>query len=96
MRSSLKVIITVGELQYEVVQTNSFCYRSLDHDLTPRLSAVSPRHAAAGTVLKLEGANFGEAVEDYTNIYVGKGRPPQGGNIDTGCLLYTSPSPRDS
>ena len=55
LRSSLKVIITVGELQYEVVQTNSFCYRSLDHDLTPRLSAVSPRHAAAGTVLKLEG-----------------------------------------
>ena len=34
-------------------------------------------------MLQLLGENLGEAVEDYTNI-VGAGRPPQGGNIDTG------------
>ena len=61
-----------------------FRYRATDHSYSPRLASITPRHAGAGDVLLLHGDNFGGAIDDYTNIYVGAGRPPQGGNIDTG------------
>ena len=82
----LDVRVTVTEGEFAATATCAGCYafRPSSHASAPRLTSVSPRHAGAGDVLQLLGENLGEAVEDYTNIYVGAGRPPQGGNIDTG------------
>ena len=51
------------------------------------LAAAHEHHAAPrGRERRAAAARrqLGGAIEDYTNIYVGVGRPPQGGNIDTG------------
>eukprot|EP01046_Picozoa_sp_COSAG06_P000498 COSAG06_NODE_14_length_35011_cov_20.984132_1_plen_3931_part_10 len=52
--------------------------------LNPTLLGVEPRHITAGGALSLTGSRFGNDIKDYRVVYVGTGRPPIGGNIDTG------------
>ena len=84
--SWLDVRVTIDESvqTYEAVCSGCFAYKATSESRSPVLESITPRHQGAGGVLLVRGANFGEAVEDYYNIYVGVGRPPQGGNIDTG------------
>lgn len=44
----------------------------------------------AGDVVTLFGQNLGQSVVDYRMIYVGVGRPPQGGNINDGSSASTT------
>ena len=82
----LNVVVTIDESteEFEVVCSNCFAYKATSDASSPRLTSITPRHAGANEVLLVHGDNFGSAIDDYTNIYVGAGRPPQGGNIDTG------------
>lgn len=54
------------------------------------MTKVSPRHAMAGDVVTFFGQNLGHSVVDYRMIYVGVGRPPQGGNINDGSSASTT------
>ncbi len=52
--------------------------------INPTLLGVSPQQIPADSTLSLTGSRFGNAIKDYRVVYVGAGRPPIGGNIDTG------------
>ena len=83
---ALDVVLTIDESTETHVVTCAGCfrYRATSHASTPKLTRIAPRHAPAGGVLELRGEALGGSIDDYRNIYVGDGRPPQGGNIDTG------------
>jgi len=62
---------------------NSVTFRPVSWAGVPKLSSVFPTYGQAGSIVTITGASFGRTIKDYRGIYVTKGRPPQGGNIDT-------------
>ena len=70
-----------------MTKENAFYYISKDDNLSPKFKAVEPRHAMAGDVLTMYGEALGESVVDYRMVYVGPGRPPQGGNVENGVIV---------
>ena len=55
-----------------------------DSHLNPTLLGVHPRQITADDPLSLTGSRFGNDIKGYRVVYVGAGRPPIGGNVDTG------------
>ena len=66
---------------YDLIKENCFQYLSSTVSGVPRLTHIYPRHAAAGSGIALRGHHLGRYVSEYRTIYIGAGRPPQGGNI---------------
>ncbi|KAH8075485.1 hypothetical protein JL721_1495 [Aureococcus anophagefferens] len=78
------VVVEDSISTYDLEMANAFYYLPSTHAGVPAVTRTAPRHLAAGDVLTLHGASFGEYVADYRAIYVGAGRPPQGGNVQNG------------
>ena len=67
---------------YDLIKPNCYHYLSSTWNSgVPRLTHIYPRHAAAGSGIALRGHGLGRYVSEYRTIYIGAGRPPQGGNI---------------
>lgn len=68
-----------------VIATKPFAFKpARDSHINPTLLGVSPQQIPADSTLSLTGSRFGNSIKDYRVVYVGAGRPPIGGNIDTG------------
>ena len=63
---------------------DSFHYYRLNYQYSPKLKSVSPRAASSEEAVQLQGFNWGYWIQDYRIIFVGDGRAPQGGNVNTG------------
>lgn len=64
-------------------KTDVFTIYNPYHADSPWLYSVKPRYGTAGDVFTLRGENLGTSLKDYRAIYVGPGRPPQGGNLES-------------
>lgn len=71
-----------GEM-YTLMLPNSYKYMAIDHVWNPMLTGVTPHAASSEEPVTLTGSNLGFWIQDYQMVYVGTGRPPQGGNIVT-------------
>ena len=69
---------------YDIIKESAYAYKASTDADVPQLTGVEPRHLGAGDVLGLRGRALGAFVSDYRVIYVGAGRPPQGGNVVNG------------
>ena len=63
---------------------NAFRYQALNYAHAPKMKSVAPRAASSEEAIQLQGYNWGYWIKDYRIIFVGNGRPPQGGNVNTG------------
>ena len=50
-------------------------------------SGAEPRQLSANEAVRLTGSKFGTDIKAYRVVYVGRGRPPSGGNIVTGKVI---------
>ena len=79
----VKVQVTRDKDVHTVIKEYAFRYRRPHDSRNPKLQLVTPRAAAAGDAITLRGTSFGGSIKDYLNIYIGKGTPPAGGNLNS-------------
>lgn len=84
------VIVDDSISSYDLIKQNAFYYQPTSHQSSPKMTEVWPRHARAGEVVLMRGEALGTSVADYRMIYVGPGRPPQGGNVNDGTSASTT------
>ena len=80
----IQVLDQLGVFFKSIYLDNSFKYYGLNFATSPKLKAVSPRAGSSEDAIQLRGFNWGYWIQDYRIIFVGSGRPPQGGNVNTG------------
>ena len=81
----VKVTVAKGSTPSVAIQTAKFtCTTPEDSAESPTVLGVAPRHVSANWAVNITGSRFGSNIKDYRVVYVGEGRPPSGGNVDTG------------
>ena len=65
----------------------AFNFIGITYTYSPMLRSIAPHAASSEDSITLKGENWGYWIQDYRETYVGEGRAPQGGNIDTGEII---------